>query len=172
MNPPATSLCSRRRPRKAKISLIAHAGDLTSSPATVDVRLPGQGETAVPVSEQGCGSVPPAKRPRLFALLVGVTGYENAGDLGDLQFPGRDAEGLADALQKQKDCLFGEVRTIIADMPQEGPPRPDRLGPPTRLEVYKGFKWLKDNAKTGDLARSSISTDTAWLDAPIRSSGS
>jgi hypothetical protein len=135
---------------KAKIALIAHAGDLTSSPATVDVRLPGQGEDAAAVSE-GCGAVPPAKRPRLFALLVGVTGYENAADLGDLQFPGRDAEGLADALQKQKDCLFGEVHTKIADVPQEGPPRPDRLGPPTRLQVYKGLKWLKDNAKTGDL---------------------
>jgi hypothetical protein len=34
---------------KAKISLIAHAGDLTSSPATVDVRLPGQGEAAAPL---------------------------------------------------------------------------------------------------------------------------
>jgi Caspase domain len=149
---------------KAKISLIAHAGDLPSSPVTVDVRLPGQGETAVPVSEQGCGSIPPAKRPRLFALLVGVTGYENAGDLGDLQFPGRDAEGLADALQKQKDCLFGEVHTIIADMPQAGPPRTDRLGPPTRLEVYKGFKWLKDNAKTGDLTIVYLDGH-GWLDA-------
>jgi Caspase domain/WD domain, G-beta repeat len=136
---------------KAKISLIAHAGDLTSSPATVDIRLPGQGEDAAAVSEEGCGAVPPAKRPRLFALLVGVTGYENAADLGDLQFPGRDAEGLADALQKQQDCLFGEVHTKIADVPQEGPPRPDRFGPPTRLQVYKGLKWLKDNANTGDL---------------------
>jgi WD40 repeat protein len=136
---------------KAKISLIAHAGDLTSSPATVDVRLPGQGEGAAAVSEQGCSAVPPAKRPRLFALLVGVTGYEDAADLGDLQFPGRDAEGLADALQKQKDCLFGDVHTKIADMPQEGSSRPDRVGPPTRLQVYKGLKWLKENATTGDL---------------------
>jgi WD40 repeat protein len=136
---------------KAKISLIAHAGDLTSSPATVDVRLPGQREDAAAVSEQGCGAVPPAKRPRLFALLVGVTGYENAADLGDLQFPGRDAESLADALQKQKDCLFGEVQTKIVDVPQEDLPRPDRLGPPTRLQVYKGLKWLKDNATPGDL---------------------
>jgi WD40 repeat protein len=137
---------------KAKIALIAHAGDLTSAPAAVNVRLPSQGEAAAPLSEQGCSAVPPPKRPRLFALLVGVTGYENAADLGDLQFPGRDAEGLADALQKQQDCLFGKVHIKIADVPPpEGPPRMDRLGPPTRLQVYKGLKWLKDNAKTGDL---------------------
>jgi uncharacterized caspase-like protein len=90
------------------------------------------------------------RRPKLFALLVGVTGYENAAVLGDLQFPGRDAEGLADALLKQKDCLFGEVHTKIAYMPQDGAARQDRLGPPTRREVFEGLKWLKKSAGEKD----------------------
>ena len=40
----------------------------------------------------------------------------------------------------------------------------DRLGPPTRLEVYKGLKWLKDNAKTGDLTIVYLDGH-GWLDA-------
>ena len=59
----------------------------------------------------------PDPRPRLYALLVGVTKYEDK-DLDSIFFGGRDAEDLAEALERQKGgILHGHVQTKIVDFP-------------------------------------------------------
>lgn len=121
---------------KAKITLIAHAGALLGAPVGVDLAFPAPA---------------PDLRPKLYALLVGVTGYQDK-DLDDIQFAARDAEALAEALKRQNGGLYADVQTRIIDAPPtEARANPDRAGPPTREQVFKGLQWLKQNATKFDL---------------------
>ncbi|MGO9744472.1 MAG: caspase family protein, partial [Roseiarcus sp.] len=121
---------------RAKITLIAHAGALTSAPVGVDLAFSAP---AVDI------------RPKLYALLIGVTGYQDK-ELDDIQFAGRDAESFAEALGRQKGGLYADVQTRIVDMPASSQANPDRAGPPTRDQVFKGLQWLKQNATKFDLS--------------------
>jgi WD40 repeat protein len=113
-------------PRKdTKVSLVAHSGDLTSAPVTVKLEYYGRS---------------PAElwKPKLYALLVGVTDYINP-DYNSLQFAGRDAESLANALEAQKGGLYSDVQTrLIADA--------------TQHNVFAGLDWLRHAATGRDLA--------------------
>ena len=84
-------------------------------------------------------------KPKLYALLVGVTGYENH-DYDTLQFPARDAESLAGALAAQKGGLYADVRTKIVDDPAK--PKED----PTRPNVVDGLYWLQGAATSRDIS--------------------
>jgi len=75
-------------PRKdTTLSLIAHSGDLTSAPVSVKLVYDGPSRPAADLI-----------KPKLYALLVGVSGYQNP-DYNTLQFASHGAEGLAEALK-------------------------------------------------------------------------
>ena len=121
-------------PRKDTIvSLIAHSGDLTSAP--VKVKL------AILWSEVQ----PNLLKPKLYALLVGVTGYQNP-DYNNIFYGAHDADELAKALMAQKGGLYADVQTKIVD----DPTKPD--ADPTRSNVEDGLYWLQHAATNRDLA--------------------
>jgi WD40 repeat protein len=119
-------------PRKnAELSLITYSGDLPSAPAKVSLVYDG----------------PPADllKPKLYALLIGVTDYDNP-EYNDIQFSAHDAEDLAKALMVQKGGLYADVQVKIIN---------DRSRPaadPTRSNVVKGLYWLQHAATSRDLA--------------------
>ena len=128
-------------PRKnTKVSLIAHSGDLTSSPVTVTLKYDGPSASPNPTP-----STADLLKPKLYALLVGVTGYQNH-DYDTLQFPARDAESLAEALEAQKGGLYSDVEIKIVDDPAK--PRED----PTRPNVVDGLYWLQRAATSRDIS--------------------
>jgi uncharacterized caspase-like protein len=93
----------------------------------------------------------PDPRPRLYALLVGVTNYED-NDLNDIHFGGLDAEALAEALEQQKGGLYTDVQTKIVDFPTRADVASKVIGPPTRDNVFKGLYWLREVMTDRDLA--------------------
>ncbi len=128
-------------PRKdTKVSLIAHSGDLTSSPMMVSLKYDGLSATPNPTP-----SAANLLKPKLYALLVGVTGYQNH-DYDTLQFPARDAESLAEALEAQKGGLYSDVEIKNVDNPAK--PRED----PTRPNVVDGLYWLQRAATSRDIS--------------------
>jgi WD40 repeat protein len=113
-------------PRKdTQVSLVAYSGDLTSAPVTVKLEYYGRSPAEL-------------MKPKLYALLVGVTGYANP-DYNSLQFAGHDAETLAKALDAQKGGLYSDVQTrLVADA--------------TQHNVFAGLDWLRHVATGRDLA--------------------
>jgi uncharacterized caspase-like protein len=84
-------------------------------------------------------------RPKLYALLVGVTRYEKP-EYDTLRFPAHDAEELAKALMAQKGGLYSDVQVRIID----DPGRPD--SDPTQPNVFDGLEWLKHSTTDHDLS--------------------
>jgi Caspase domain/WD domain, G-beta repeat len=112
----------------ASLSLIAYSGGLTSAPVTI--KFARDRPIAWPPNA-------PDLRPKLYAQLVGVTGYENPDY--KLQFPAQDAVSVAKALDAQKGGLFGDVQTkVVADANQHS--------------VFEGLDWLRQATTSGDLA--------------------
>jgi hypothetical protein len=116
------------------LSLIARSGDLTSAP--VSVKLIYDGPKPVDMSDT---------RPKLYALLVGVTRYKKQ-EYDTLKFPAHDAEELAKALQAQKGGLYSDVQVKIID----DPTRSDT--DPTQPNVFEGMEWLKHSGTDHDLS--------------------
>jgi Caspase domain/WD domain, G-beta repeat len=114
--------------------LIAHSGDLTSAP--VSVKLTYDGPKPIDMSDT---------RPKLYALLVGVTRYKKP-EYDTLQFPAHDADELAKTLQAQKGGLYSDVQVKIID----DPTRSDT--DPTQPNVFEGMEWLKHSATDHDLS--------------------
>jgi WD40 repeat protein len=107
------------------LSLIAYSGGLTSNTATINLKYSGP------------NAPPELPKPKLYALLVGVTGYENPDY--KLEFPAQDAVSFAKALEAQKGGLFGDVQTkVVADANQHS--------------VFEGLDWLHQATTSGDLA--------------------
>jgi Caspase domain/WD domain, G-beta repeat len=111
--------------RDTTVSLIAHSGDLTSAP--ISVKLVYEGSSTADLL-----------KPKLYALLVGVTGYQNP-EYDDLQFPAHDAESLATALEGQKGGLYADVQIKVVD-------------DATQHNVFEGLDWLRHSATSRDLA--------------------
>ena len=114
------------------VSLIAHAGDLTSAPVTVKLQYYGPSPAEL-------------LKPKLYALLVGVTGYQNP-DYNTIHFSAHDADALAQALVAQKGGLYADVVIKTVDDPL----RSD--SDPTRANVEEGLYWLQHVATNRDLA--------------------
>jgi Caspase domain len=119
-------------PRKSTVvSLITYSGDLPSAPAKVSLVYDGPAVDLL--------------KPKLYALLVGVTGYDNP-DYNNIHFSAHDADDLAKALMAQKSGLYGDVQVkLINDRS-----RPD--ADPTRSNVENGLYWLQHAATSRDLA--------------------
>ena len=120
-------------PRKdTTVSLIAHSGDLTSAP--VSVRLEYYGPSPAELL-----------KPKLYALLVGVTNYANP-DYNDIVYSSHDAEEFASALMAQKGGLYADVQVRVVDDPTKSDTDP------TRANVENGLYWLQSAATNRDLA--------------------
>jgi hypothetical protein len=138
-------------PRKtAELSLIAYSGDLPSAPAKVSLVYDGP-------------TTADLLKPKLYALLVGVTGYDNP-DYNNIHFSAHDADDLAKALMAQKGGLYSDVQVKIID--DKSRPEAD----PTRSNVEEGLYWLQRNATNRDLALVFLSG--AAFSTRSRSSGS
>jgi WD40 repeat protein/uncharacterized caspase-like protein len=136
-------------PRKdVVVALIAHSGDLPSAPVTVNLKYDGPAKTRGISVDPGAADL---LKPKLYALLVGVTGYQNA-DYDTLKFPARDAESLAAALEAQKGGLYNDVQIKIVDIPTREDLKEKILGPPTRDNVLDGLYWLKHAATSRDIS--------------------
>jgi Caspase domain/WD domain, G-beta repeat len=131
----------------ATLSLIAYSGGLTSAPVSVKLARDPPIDSAAPSRSP---AAPIDNRPKLYALLIGVTNYEDK-DLNDIHFGARDAEGLAEALERQKGGLYSNVETRIVDFPTRGDLAAKVIGPPTRGSVFAGLYWLKRVATDNDL---------------------
>jgi len=123
--------------KDATLSIIAHSGDLSSTPASVNLVYDRPAAAAAPAP---VAAAPPDRRPKLYALLVGVTNYDDK-ELNDIHFGARDAEGLADALERQRGGLYADVQTKIVDFPTRTDLGGRVIGPPTRDSVFKGLYW-------------------------------
>ena len=119
-------------PKDTTVSLIVHSGDLTSAPVKVKLAYYGRSPTDL-------------LKPKLYALLVGVTGYQNP-DYNNIFYGARDAEELAKAFMAQKGGLYADVQTKIVDDPAK--PEAD----PTRSNVEDGLYWLQHEATNCDIS--------------------
>jgi uncharacterized caspase-like protein len=116
-------------PKKdTKVSLIAHSSDLTSAPVTVSLQYDGP----------SASSAPDFLKPKLYALVVGVTGYTNP-DYNSMRFGAHDAESFAKVLEAQKGGLYADVQTKV-------------VGVPDRQNVLDGLYWLQHAATSRDIA--------------------
>ena len=114
------------------VSLIAHSGDLTSAPVKVKLEYYGPSPAEL-------------LKPKLYALLVGVTGYQNP-DYNNIFYGAHDADELAKALMAQKGGLYADVQIKVVD----DPTKPD--ADPTRSNVEDGLYWLQHATTNRDLA--------------------
>ncbi|HUR43908.1 MAG TPA: caspase family protein [Aestuariivirga sp.] len=80
-------------PRDSEVTLIAYIDDQPGVPVSMPIKWKGQ--------------VQIQKKPRLFALLVGISDYDNA-DL-KLRYAAKDASDLAALLQKQEGVFYDHV---------------------------------------------------------------
>jgi uncharacterized caspase-like protein/membrane-associated protease RseP (regulator of RpoE activity) len=134
-------------PRKdTKLSIIARSGDLTSAPVSIALKYDGPSPAPSPSP-----SAADLLKPKLYALLVGVTGYQNH-DYDTLRFPARDAESLAETLEAQKGGLYKDVEIKIVDVPTRDDLKEKIIGPPTRDNVLDGLYWLKHSATSRDIS--------------------
>jgi hypothetical protein len=117
------------------LSLIAHLGALTSAPASIKVLYDGPSEVEPKATE----SVAVEPKPKLYILLVGVTGYPKPEYDEDLKFPARDVASLAEAFKAQKGGLYADVVARIVDVPN-------------RDNVIDGLYWLQSAATGHDLS--------------------
>ena len=91
---------------------------------------PATTPTAIPMDDS-------VRKPRLYALLAGVSEYDD--DRLDLTFPAKDARDFGAALQRQSGGLYQEVVTRI-------------LENPTSEEFLDGLDWLRLRVTSRDIA--------------------
>jgi WD40 repeat protein/uncharacterized caspase-like protein len=132
--------------RDVVVALIGRSGDLPSAPVTLSLKY--DGPSASPSLSADAADL---LKPKLYALLVGVTGYQNP-DYDTLKFPARDAESLAEALNAQKGGLYRDVQIEIVDIPARDDLKGKVVGPPTRDNVLDGLYWLKHAATSRDIS--------------------
>ena len=118
--------------RDTTVSLIAHSGGLVSAPVSLRFTYDGASPAEL-------------LKPKLYALLVGVTGYENP-DFDNVHYSAHDADDLAAALMSQKGGLYADVQVTVVNNPN----RPDSN--PTRDNAVNGLYWLQHVVTNRDLA--------------------
>jgi len=83
--------------RNSEVSLVAYIGEQSGVAATMPIKWTG------PVFVE--------KKPRLFALLIGISDYDNP-DL-KLRYAAKDAQDLADTLRKQQGVFYESVDETV-----------------------------------------------------------
>ena len=113
--------------RDFELSLIARTGGAASLPARVT--LEWQGEVAAEASDA---------KPKLFAVLVGVSQYQNPDY--SLGFPAQDAKDMDAALREQANRLYGEVETrLLTDLDATVP------------NILDALSWLEEQVSENDV---------------------
>jgi uncharacterized caspase-like protein/WD40 repeat protein len=114
--------------RESEISLLAKNRWASSEPATIRVRWHRQDR---PVT------IP--SKPTLYALVIGVGGYEDASL--KLEFSAKDAADFASTLKRQQGGLYETVVTkVLADADA------------TKTNILEGLDWLERKTTRNDLA--------------------
>ena len=114
--------------RDTEISIIAENRHAASEPATVSLKWSGK------VKEDDVNL-----KPKLFALVIGVSGYEDKNLT--LDFAAKDAGDFAESLLKQKGGLYDDVvvRTLTdAKATKDG--------------IINGFDWISKETTNRDVA--------------------
>jgi hypothetical protein len=113
------------RPRST-VLVIAESDTLSSAPAMLTLRRPDVDR-------------PPVIKPTLYALVVGISDYQNVAKLGDVT--ANDADSVAAELRAQEaDGTFAKVEV-----------KPLKDAAATLDNLLDGLQWLSD--KTQDLSR-------------------
>ncbi len=113
-----------------ELALIAKAGGVTSEPARVSLQMPSTDEP--PSAED-------LLKPSLYALVVGVSLYDNAG-IKSLNFAAKDANDLAAVFESANSSLYSKVRVrLLTD------------GDATLAGIKDGLAWLEDNVRSRDI---------------------
>lgn len=84
-------------PRDSEITLVAYIGDQAGVPVTMPVKWKGKAVSAA--------------KPRLYALLIGVSDYKDT-DL-KLRYAAKDAQDLSGELEKQKGVFYEDVEVSL-----------------------------------------------------------
>jgi WD40 repeat protein len=121
------SMVVRVPPQNCQVSLIAYIGDQPSATATVSVKWTG-------VQPEG------KPKPKLTALLIGVTGYKIP-NMAPLQYADDDAVDLDRLLKAQEGRIFSKVETRV--LVNEGA---------TKDNILDGLTWLDQHTEKGDYA--------------------
>lgn len=103
----------------------------------VSVGTAGPARVRLHVSE--ASSLDPLLRPRMYALVVGISGYKDPSLR--LRFPGKDAADLAALLQRQAGGLYRDVQVRLLT---------DEAA--SKAGVLDGLEWLQRQATARDVA--------------------
>jgi len=110
------------------VALVAHAGQLVSEAAQIDLAWGGG------AAGQGADLL----KPRLYALVVGVSGYDDP--TLALGFPAKDAQDFSTALKAQSGRLYGSVETrVLTDHDA------------SRGAILDGLDWLSAEVTSRDV---------------------
>jgi WD40 repeat protein len=112
-------------PRDATIALIAETDQTASEPAEIKLKWAGASEPATP-------------KPNLYAVLVGVSGYDDDA-IPDLRWAANDATELAKALQSQEGSLYDKVTVRLLTNETA-----------TAAAVIDDLDWISRAASQGD----------------------
>lgn len=112
-------------PRDSMLSLIAETDQSSSEPAEIQLKWAGASEPAAP-------------KPKLYAVLVGVSDYRDP-NIPDLRWAARDASELAKALQAQEGFLYDKVTVKLLTNETA-----------TSAAVLDELDWISRAASQGD----------------------
>jgi WD40 repeat protein len=112
-------------PRDATIALIAETDQTASEPAEIKLKWAGASEPATP-------------KPNLYAVLVGVSAYDDDA-IPDLRWAANDATELAKALQSQEGSLYDKVTVRLLTNETA-----------TAAAVIDDLDWISRAASQGD----------------------
>ena len=115
------------------ISLVAYAGGKAGDAARVTFKAAPPSRPAVPALD------PDALKPNLYALVVGVSAYDDT-DYA-LAYPAIDADGFAAALKGQEGRLYHHVVVEVLTDHEA-----------TATGIKRGLTWLAKQATDHDLA--------------------
>ncbi len=134
------------------VQTVQVAAAATEGEQLLEIDLPPQDLTLTLVAENRFGASPPetirlrwsggqadefVAQPKLYALLAGVSDYED--DSLDLQFAAKDARDFGEALRRQTGGLYREVEIRS-------------LENPTSEELLDGLDWLRSEVTSRDIA--------------------
>ena len=112
-------------PRDAMVSLIAETDQSSSEPAEIQVKWSG-------------GNEPPVTKPKLYAVLVGVSNYADE-NIPDLRWAAKDATDLAAMLQAQEGLLYDKVEIKLLTDEKA-----------TSSAIVDDLDWISRAASQGD----------------------
>ena len=115
-------------PRNVTIALVARTANAASSPATLALKWTGRTRTATP----------DYLKPRLYALLVGVSKYGDTSLV--LNYAAKDARDFNRVLKAQQGGLYREVITKV--LTDENAKRGD---------ILDGLEWLEQEVTARDV---------------------